>query len=206
MLFTKPGNLISLRKNPFKIHKIKIGIKWDKPPPGTVKLNIDGAYSQNTMTTGLGGVFRNNNGNWIIGFHKLGHATSSTHAELMALHEGLRIAREMNFLKMKIETDPTEIIKLLYEDNQYLSNIILECRLLMHQLKLPTLRHNLREGNEVAHLLAKEVVKNFSPTKYFYHACPPFFVEPELNKNKRGICNSAKFLPITICNCPATLD
>lgn len=96
-------------------------------------------------------------------------------AELLALQEGLKIAKDMNFPKIEIETDSTEIINLLYKNNQILSNTIFKCRLLMHQLKLPTLRHNFREGNEAAHLLSMEVVKDFIPTKYFYHGCPPIF-------------------------------
>ncbi|XP_070035071.1 uncharacterized protein [Nicotiana tomentosiformis] len=141
-----------------------IKIKWEKPPTGTVKLNIDGAFSKITLEAGLGGVFRNSNEYWTVGFHKSGHAASAMQAELMALHECLKIAKEMKFLKIEIETDSTEIINLLYKNNQILSNIIFECRLLKHQLKLPTLRHNFREGNVVAHLLAKEAVKNFIPT------------------------------------------
>nr|XP_009601887.2 uncharacterized protein LOC104097078 [Nicotiana tomentosiformis] len=157
------------------------------------------------MAAGLSGIFRNSNGDWIVGFHKSFHATSAIQAELMALQEGLKIARDMNFVDMKIETDSTEIIKLLYEDNQYLSNTIIEYRLLMHRLKLPTLKYNFREGNEVAHLLAKEVVKDFSPIKYFYYARPPLFVELELIRNKHGIYNSTKYLPTTVCNSIATL-
>ncbi|XP_075097978.1 uncharacterized protein LOC142175291 [Nicotiana tabacum] len=150
------------------------------------------------MAVDLGGIFRNSNGDWIVGFHKAGHAISPMHAELMALQEGLKIAREMNFQKLEIETDCAEIIKLIYEDNYYLSNIVHECRLLMHQLNLPPLRLNFIEGNEVAHVLAKEAVKNLSSTKCFYHARPPFFVESEVNKNKHGICNSTKFIPTTV--------
>lgn len=84
------------------------------------------------MAASLGGIFKNSSGDWIVGFHKAGHATSPTQAELMALQEGLKIAREMNFHKIKIETDSTDIIKLIYEDNGYLSNIVHECRLLKH--------------------------------------------------------------------------
>nr|XP_018630872.1 uncharacterized protein LOC108947408 [Nicotiana tomentosiformis] len=158
------------------------------------------------MEAGLGGVFRNSNGDWILDFHKSCHAASVMQAELMALQEGLKLAKEMNFPKMKIETDSTKIIKLIYDDNQYLSNTILDRRLLMQQPKLSALRHNFRERNEVAHLLAKEVVKHFIPTKYFYHARPPPFVDLELNRNKQEISKSIKYLPTFVCNSLATLD
>ncbi|XP_019236284.1 PREDICTED: uncharacterized protein LOC109216573 [Nicotiana attenuata] len=170
-------------KNPFKSDKTRIDIKWDKPPNGTIKLNIDGAFSSNNKVAGLGGTFKNSNGDWIVGFHKVSHAISPTHAELMALQEGLKVAKEMNFQNMEIETYCTEVVKLIYEDSYNFSNIVNECRWLMHQLKPPPpplLKHNFREGNAVAHVLAKEAIKNPSSTKCFYHARPPFFVEQEV--------------------------
>nr|XP_016466606.1 PREDICTED: uncharacterized protein LOC107789334 [Nicotiana tabacum] len=131
-----------------------------------IKLNCDGAFSSNINATGFGGTFRNSNGDWIVGFHKASQAISPTHAELMALLEGLKIAKEMNFQNMELETDCTEVIKLIYEDNYYFSNIVSECRWLMHQLKLPQLKHNFREGNKVAHRLAKEAIKSSSSTVF----------------------------------------
>uniref|UniRef100_A0A1U7XX33 Uncharacterized protein LOC104238416 n=1 Tax=Nicotiana sylvestris TaxID=4096 RepID=A0A1U7XX33_NICSY len=113
----------------------------------------------NNNAAGLGGAFRNSNRDWIMGFHKASQAISPTHAELMALLEGLKVAKEMNFLNVEIETDCTDVIKLIYEDSYKFSNIVSECRWLMHQLKLQHL-HNFREGNEVAHMLAKDAIKS----------------------------------------------
>ncbi|XP_019233871.1 PREDICTED: uncharacterized protein LOC109214408 [Nicotiana attenuata] len=144
-----------------------------------IKLNCDGAFSSNNITAGLGEAFRNSKGDWIVGYSKSIQAISPTHAELLALLEGLQIAKEMNFLNMEIETDCTNVIKLIYEDSTNFSNIVSECRWLMHQLKLPHLKHNFREENEMAHLLAKQAIKNPPSSKYFYHACLPFFVDQE---------------------------
>lgn len=76
----------------------------------------------------------------------------------------------------------------------------------MHQLKLPILRHNFREGNGVAHLLAKEVVNHFKPAKCSYLARTSLFVEIELNRNKQGVSSSTKYLPTLVCNSLAALD
>nr|XP_016513463.1 PREDICTED: uncharacterized protein LOC107830431 [Nicotiana tabacum] len=170
-----------------------------------IKLNCDGAFSSNNNAAGLGGAFRNNNGDWIMGFHKASQIISPTHAELMALLEGLKIAKEMNFLNLEIETDCTNVIKLIYEDSYNFSNIVSEYRWLMHQLKLPHLKHNFREGNEVAHMLAKEAIKNPPSTKCFFHPCPSFFVEQEVIKNKHGIGDSFKNISTSVCKYLATM-
>nr|XP_016459580.1 PREDICTED: uncharacterized protein LOC107783123 [Nicotiana tabacum] len=155
---------------------------------------------------GLGGAFRNSKEDWLVGYHKSCQAFSPIHAELLALLEGLKIAKDMNFLNMEIETDCTEVIKLIYEDNTNYSNIVSECRWLMHQLKIPQLKHNFREGNMAAHLLAKQAAKNLLSSKCLYHVCPPFFVEQEVIKNKHGVCNSVRSISKNVCNYLTTMD
>ncbi|XP_075108971.1 uncharacterized protein LOC142180796 [Nicotiana tabacum] len=154
----------------------------------------------------LGGAFRNSKGNWLVGYHKSSQAISPIHAELLALLEGLKIAKEMNFLSMEIETDCTDVIKLIYEDNTNYSNIVSECRRLMHQLKIPQMKHNFREGNMVVHLLAMQAAKGPPSSKCFYHACPPFFVEQEVIKNKHGVCNCVRSISKNVCNYLAIMN
>ncbi|XP_019261946.1 PREDICTED: uncharacterized protein LOC109239805 [Nicotiana attenuata] len=142
-----------------------------------IKLNCDGAFSSSDNAVGLGGAFQNSNGDWIVGFHKASQAISPTHAELTALLEGLKIAKEMNFLNLEIETD----------------------------FEAPTPEAYFTEGNEVAHMLAKQAIKSPPSTKCFFHACLPFFVEQEVIKNKHGVFNSVKNISTSVCNYLATM-
>ncbi|XP_070014523.1 uncharacterized protein [Nicotiana sylvestris] len=185
-------------KNPFKESRILIEIRWNKPPQNIIKLNIDGAFSKSTLEAGLGGVFRNKNGDWIFGYCRSTYASSVMHCELMALHEGLKIARQLDLPNIEIETGSTDAISLLNENNPNFYNLIFECRLLMHQLKHPILRHNFKEGNVIAHLLAKEAVKNFKVSKCVHHARPPCFAEPQLLKNKYGYSIRSKLVATTV--------
>ncbi|XP_019231586.1 PREDICTED: uncharacterized protein LOC109212401 [Nicotiana attenuata] len=173
--------------NPFKAKKIPIEIRWYKPPKNAIKLNCDGAFSSTNNAAGIGGLFRNSNGDWILGHQKATHAASPVHAELPALLEGLKIAVNFKDTNMEIETDSTDVIKLLHEECTNFQNIILECRWLMHQLKLPLLRHNFREGNEVAHRLAKEALKKPPSDKCIYHACPPFLCKKKFKKTSMNL-------------------
>ncbi|XP_019235374.1 PREDICTED: uncharacterized protein LOC109215717 [Nicotiana attenuata] len=192
-------------KNPFKAKKIPIETRWYKPPKNAIKLNCDGALSSTNNAAGIGGLFRNSNGDWILGYQKATHAASPIHAELLALLEGLNIAVDFKDTNMEIETDSTDAIKLLHEDCTNFQNVILECRWLVHQLKLPLLRHNFREGNEVAHRLGKEALKKPPSDKFVYHARPPFFVQEDIRKDKHESCNSLRTISTDVCNFLATM-
>ena len=56
-----------------------IPVRWNKPPPGWCKLNIDGTTLGNPGKSGGGGIIRDNVGNWIKGFlGSIGFTTSIT--------------------------------------------------------------------------------------------------------------------------------
>lgn len=176
--------------------KVRVSIRWIKPPQNSIKLNIDRAFSKTNLHVGLWGVFRNCKGDWIFGFHKSCYATSSLHVELLALEQGLKTAMEMSFTSIEIETDSTEVIKMFNEDNALTNNTLFNCRLLMYQLNMPTINHNFRDDNAVAHSLAKEGINRRS----IYHAIPPFSVKTVLERDKSDLCFGTKLLTSLVCN------
>ncbi|XP_019258895.1 PREDICTED: uncharacterized protein LOC109237091 [Nicotiana attenuata] len=139
--------------------KSSINIKWYPPQHDWYKLNTDGAFKHEGNKSGIGGAFRNNKGRWILGYQKMDKAISPLHAELQAIHEGMKIAIQYNLFPLEIETDSTDAIHALNNDHLVMANIIHACRLLMLQRKDLSLRHNFREGNQVAHLLATDANK-----------------------------------------------
>lgn len=62
-----------------------------------VKLNIDGSFYYNTKKGGAGGVFRNTEGNWLLGFRAFINVANTFNAEVMALILGLDIDKKMSF-------------------------------------------------------------------------------------------------------------
>ncbi|KAH0671302.1 hypothetical protein KY285_023994 [Solanum tuberosum] len=44
-----------------------VHVCWNPPPHGHYKLNIDGSFSSQTLVAGLGGVIRDEYGNWKMG-------------------------------------------------------------------------------------------------------------------------------------------
>ncbi|XP_075074451.1 uncharacterized protein LOC142162049 [Nicotiana tabacum] len=124
-------------RNPFVEKTIKVEISWIKPNKEVIKLNGDGVFCNKSSRAGLGGAFRNNKGDWIIGYHKSCQASSPIHAEIQVILEGLKIARDVNFTMLEIETDSTDVIKLIYENNSSYSNIVCECRWLNAPIEDP---------------------------------------------------------------------
>lgn len=47
-----------------------IGVTWRKPAQGWMKLNTDGACKGETHMSGCGGILRNDDGAWVIGFYR----------------------------------------------------------------------------------------------------------------------------------------
>ncbi|XP_016436949.2 uncharacterized protein LOC107763045 [Nicotiana tabacum] len=165
---------------------ITIPIRWQNPSRDSFKLNCDSAYTNNTNTGGLGGVIRNNNGKWIVGYQKLTNVISNTHAELLALETGLRVAVQFKLHPIEIETDSTKVISLFDKDHQIYDHLISSCRWLMTQLGTPLLRYSFREANSVAHLLAKDSKKLKSINKTIIHHTPTQPVEVALKDDAVG--------------------
>ncbi|XP_033510822.1 uncharacterized protein [Nicotiana tomentosiformis] len=62
-----------------------IHIKWEPPPNGSYELNTDGAACHKIRVGGVGGVFKNNMGDWVLGYIRGLPYTTSIEAELHAL-------------------------------------------------------------------------------------------------------------------------
>ncbi|XP_075102068.1 uncharacterized protein LOC142177427 [Nicotiana tabacum] len=189
--------------------KISVNITWHAPQKYWYKLNIDGAYKNGAKNLGLGGVFTDHIGTWIIGFQRQHTTISPLHTELQAIYDGLLLAIKFKLFPLEVETDSTEAINAIQRDHLVCSNIVHACRSLMHQQKDLRFRHNFRKGNHVAHLRTKDATinnfKQFSLDNPKLHAIPPLFVKQQLTMEQNGACLFAKSLPTTACNMLRTL-
>ena len=80
--------------------------KWKKPCVGFLKLNVDAGFQVTDGSTGLGGVFRDHEGNSMGCFSKFLAASSSPmHAELLDVLEGIQLAWNKFLFPLIIETD-----------------------------------------------------------------------------------------------------
>ncbi|XP_075079940.1 uncharacterized protein LOC142165243 [Nicotiana tabacum] len=157
-------------------NKKNIWVKWEPPKNNNYKLNIDGPAAGNPGKGGLGGIFRNASGNWVLGYMGSIQYTTNTQAELLAVLKGLQIAEERQFTPLEINTDSTEVIRMLINGNLHFDSFIHECRSIVQRLGVVVVKHSYRETNKVADMLAKEGTNRNFLEDVFVTTVPPVFV------------------------------
>ncbi|OIT28623.1 hypothetical protein A4A49_63639, partial [Nicotiana attenuata] len=178
---------------------IDINVVWNKPRGNSLKLNTDGSFILKNSLCGIGGVIRNNNGHWLVGFQEVVPCFSSVHAELLALKQGLYVARMQGLSNIEVKMDSTDAINCLENGMPFLNDIIFECRSLIMQLKVQTISHTFREGNKLAHRMAREALSNVKCRDLTILYYPPLFVNEVLQSDVEGITYVTKKLSKDVC-------
>jgi ribonuclease HI len=78
---------------------------WSPPPTSFVKLNFDGASKGNPSLAGLGGVFRDHQGQILRTYSKGQGIATNNKVKLGALNQGLLIAIKEGMQKLIVEGD-----------------------------------------------------------------------------------------------------
>lgn len=98
---------------------------------------------------GLGGVFKNLNGDWIMGYAQALTKVSNVQAKLMAIRDGLRIAMDNQIQYLVVESDSQTALDLLKMNlNNKLNFIVLDCRYLMQKIYSVILQHSYTRGTK----------------------------------------------------------
>nr|XP_009772061.1 PREDICTED: uncharacterized protein LOC104222525 [Nicotiana sylvestris] len=105
-------------------------VKWEPPNQSFYKLNSDEAACTTIGAAGYGGVIRDSNGNWIVGYTGSLKHTTSLHMELMGLLQGLRLAHLRQLTPSEVVVDAKELVD-------------------------PRVTHTYREQNQVVDSMAK---------------------------------------------------
>ncbi|GLU17060.1 hypothetical protein SLE2022_334570 [Rubroshorea leprosula] len=142
--------------------KQPLPIAWDPPPPEWIKLNTNGSVIGNPGLGGCGGVFRDSQGQWVLGFTRNIGFTTALATELWAIRDGLQLAFNLHFNHIIIETDYYVAFQLIFTaPNPHHPHgiLILDCRALLNKIPHARLRHVFRESNMVANTMAKRGVQ-----------------------------------------------
>ncbi|KAI4313581.1 hypothetical protein L6164_026546 [Bauhinia variegata] len=83
---------------------------WRFPEKGWIKCNVDGSFLPEKRSAGCGGVYRDARGNWLYGFSKKLVYNNLTTAEIDAIYTGLKVAWELGYKKIIIESDSTAAV------------------------------------------------------------------------------------------------
>ncbi|XP_028761232.1 uncharacterized protein LOC114719845 [Neltuma alba] len=172
--------LMEEEENGRTIHKVfqnqaRDQCRWTPPPTSYIRLDVDGSVSRNGMGA-CGGIIRDDQGAWLMGFQqKLGQAGSTT-AELMAIQAGLHLCKTKGYSKVKLYSDSWEAIQLLASNcnpSHPLREEITETRSLIFSNWDLEVRHAYREANKCADYLAKTAHDGNEDVRLI-HMPPPF--------------------------------
>ncbi|GKV43678.1 hypothetical protein SLEP1_g50939 [Rubroshorea leprosula] len=124
---------------------------------------------------GCGGLIRDSQGQWVVGFMRnIGHTTSLA-AELWVIRDGLSMANYLQIQNSIVEIDCQVAHALLsgtFNPHHPHSTLILDCRELLCTLPWVQLKHVMRKSNMVADALAKKGARS-SYGLHILYDCPP---------------------------------
>ncbi|MCE3050351.1 hypothetical protein HAX54_047032 [Datura stramonium] len=166
---------------------------------GFFKLNVDGTFSYTNNSNGIGGVIRDSNDDWIVGYLSKCNAQNHTLAELKALEHGLLCIISHKISPIEIETDSIEALKHLGYTNQLYESTVISCSSLLRGLRNPPIRHSFCQANKVAHVLSRQVSKLTTSSQDTILVAPPSHVKDQLRTNKEGAISS-KLVSVATCN------
>ncbi|XP_058082449.1 uncharacterized protein LOC131230561 [Magnolia sinica] len=86
---------------------------WAKPPSGWVKVNVDGSACENPGLSGGGGIYRRDDGRFVLAFSSAYGVGSNNQAEIRAIYDGIILCLDRGFSKIIVETDLKVAARLL---------------------------------------------------------------------------------------------
>ena len=132
--------------------------RWEKLNEGWLTLNTDGSETGSDGLAKGGGLIRDGNGTWLIGFARKIRTATSFLVELWALRDGLRLCLQIQAQAVYIELDAKAIVDALHSQsctNTVIYSIMEDCRHLVTQIPQTRVKHVYREANRCADFLAK---------------------------------------------------
>ncbi|MFQ6623956.1 hypothetical protein Gotur_003591 [Gossypium turneri] len=95
-------------------HCSRCGARWEsdtEPSEGWVKVSSDGSVDTEAGISAIGGILRNDQGDWILGFmQKIGSATVFQVKARAPLSAGIRLAWEKGYRRVEVESDNALLI------------------------------------------------------------------------------------------------
>ncbi|KAL8107325.1 hypothetical protein AgCh_023940 [Apium graveolens] len=153
--------------------------QWKKPQAGWVKINVDAAIFAATKSTSIGGVIRDENGEFLRAMCK--HETGTwqvREAEAISLREVLSWTKRHGFSKYEFETDSKLLTDAFNggQGNSCFYSIINECIELSKHFQHVLVQFVHRSANVVVHSLAR-VSHSESGLQEWVNVAPDFLID-----------------------------
>ncbi|KAK9995635.1 hypothetical protein SO802_020321 [Lithocarpus litseifolius] len=132
---------------------------WSPPPLGFHKINVDGATANNGELSSIGVIIRDHTGTTVGALNKLlPSAFPASIIEAFALLQGVLFAAKLGSTKAIFESDALDPIQAVNtnENGGVLGHILQDIRSSALVFKRSSFQHLKRDGNRVAHELARD--------------------------------------------------
>jgi ribonuclease HI len=157
-------------------------VKWLKPDPRYIKLNVDAAYHEDQRAGATGAVLRDYEGRFVAASNTvIPHVASAAMAEAIAMKNGLLLANRMGCNRIQAESDSLEIIDACSGGDRWWSEataVFADCVDLVTTIGDVSFNYCPREANKVAHELARASFTNANSCNWDDE--PPRFLLPFL--------------------------
>jgi ribonuclease HI len=156
---TAPCSLsVKKKKNKTVVEEQERKSKWEPPPVGWVKFNVDGSFVQQSGEAGIGVIARDSSVQVILTARRvLFRCQGAVEAEVRACREGFRLAAQWTQGPVIIESDCARIVQAMKEreDRSAISFILMEAKVQARLLPEWRVAKVRRECNLVANDLAQ---------------------------------------------------
>uniref|UniRef100_A0A2N9GCE4 RNase H type-1 domain-containing protein n=1 Tax=Fagus sylvatica TaxID=28930 RepID=A0A2N9GCE4_FAGSY len=150
--------------------------KWKPPISGRYKVNFDGAIFAETNEAGLGAIIRNHWGEVMASLcQRIPYPHSVAAVEASAARTAVNLILELGFREVDIEGDSLEIINALLQNSPCFTlygHLITDTSIIAQNLNSFQFMHVKRDGNTVAHSLAKRA-RHCEPFEVWMESVPP---------------------------------
>ena len=150
---------IQIRALTGNCHKEPIRVSWEKPEIGWTKLNFDGSCKCKTGKASIGGVVRDHNAEFLLGYAEAIGKTNSTVAEFVALQRGLELVLENGYTNLWLEGDCKTLVEIVAHKRHVKCDEVqkhVSCiNLIIPEFRNCFMTHVYREGNRLADRLAQ---------------------------------------------------
>ncbi|GFY96643.1 hypothetical protein Acr_11g0009490 [Actinidia rufa] len=103
---------------------------------------------EDPITAAGGGLIRDHNGSWVVGFRRPIGPVDSVATELWALRDGLQLAATIQIKPLQVEVIVMAIIQLLLghrAHDTYIVNLIHDCGFMIESLQVNRIDHTFRQ-------------------------------------------------------------
>ena len=137
---------------------------WSPPLAGTYKANFNAAIFEELHCAGLGIVYRDHSSQVIAALsQRIGLPCMVEMAEALATRRAVEFARELSLFYVILEGDCLGVVQALNAFGGYntlYGNVVVETKRLGAVLRHCSYQHVGRDGNKLAHCLARRVVSS----------------------------------------------